>query len=242
MKYPGNINGPRFENGDLVTFIFDGAELTLRLPIIPNNPHNEDTISRTRDFRGIDTRNWNTNSRESPCIELASQQWTFEDASSLDDIALCRLYAGLVEVAPSECEKNILLRPEIFEETMLSWHASSFTSHEEMYLNDANWPALANRYHGKSIAKDHLNWFVVQLTLLSGSKPSQLVMIPINSRFVMMAYIELGSLHYDGRTNPYSNELLKKFEFDLFDNFLTHIDLRYSPELLDVIETLKETS
>ncbi len=239
MKYPGNIIGPRFESGDLVTFTFDGAELTLRLPVVPNNKHNEDTVTRIKDFRGIDTREWDTNDQERPCIQLATQRWSFEDARSLDDIAQCEVHVSLIEVTQPQCKKNVLLCTAGFEETVLAWLCYSFANHEEKYQEDSNWPSLANRYLGKSILKEHLSWFMVQLCFFEGTMPRPTMMIPINNRFVIMMSIEIDSLHYAGRQNPYSKELLRKFEFELFDDFLSHFDLRYTPETIATIQSLK---
>ena len=239
MQYPGNIIGPLFENGDLVSFTFDGAELTLRLPVVPNNRHNEDTVSRIKDLRGIDTRDWDTNDQDRPCIQLATQRWSFEDVSSLDDIAQCEVQLSLIEVTQLQREKNILLNTESFEEVVLAWMTYSFKDHEEKYLEDATWPAIANRYLGKSIAKEYLDWFMVQLCFFEGTMPRPTVMIPINNRFVMMASIEIDSLHYAGRQNPYSKKLLREFEFDLFDDFLSHFDLRYTPETIAIIQNKK---
>ncbi len=239
MKYPGNIIGPCFETGDLVTFIFDGAEFTVRLPIVPNNKHNQDTVTCNRDFRGIDTRDWDINNQERPCIQLATQRWSFEDANSLDNVALCKLYLSVVEVTPAARKKNILLEVKTFKEIMLNWIAYATEDHEEQYLKDSNWPASANRFHEKVIEKEHLNWLRYELCYLEGTMPRPFAVAPINSRFVMMTRIEIDSLHYAGRQNPYSKELLRKFEFELFDDFLSHFDLRYSPETIAIIQSLK---
>lgn len=240
MIYPRNIEGPRFDQGDLVTFVFDEAELTLRLPIIPNNRHNADRVSALKDFRSVSTSDWDTNDQDRPCIELATQRWCFEDANSLDDIAQCELYVGLVEVTDLHRSQNTLLSSYEFEKLMVAWHHYSFgEQHDAMYDHDKNWPVLANRYHGRAVFRDHLDWFVVQLSVNSSERPIRVAMIPLNNRFVLMIFIEIESLHYAGRTNPYSNDLLKQFEADLFDDFLSHIDIKYSPELIEKIQSLK---
>ena len=238
MISPKNIIGPNFGNGDITTFIFDGSELTLSLPIIPNNRNTIDKTSSLTDFRNVVTHEWDTNDQGRPCFQLASQLWCFEDAKTLDDVAECELYIGLVEATDSHRKESTLLSTSDFESLMLAWHSYSFTHHEKKYAEDSSWPALANRYHGRAIKKDPVSWFVVQLALTSQSKPVHLVMIPINSRFVLMAYIQIESLHYAGRTNPYSNELLKQFELDLFEDFLSHIKVDYSSETIAQIELL----
>ncbi|MET0357194.1 MAG: hypothetical protein ABW044_10475, partial [Cellvibrio sp.] len=240
MKYPGNIIGPKFAEGDLITFMFDGAELTIRSVIVPRNSHGADRLCSIKDFRNINTRDWDTNDQEHPSIELLLQRWCFEDSRSLDDIAECEVYVGLVEVGEADRKANTLLSTPTLESLMLSWHHYSFgAQHNEKYEQDPTWPALSNRYHGRSIAQDHIDWFVLQLNLSLQVQPVQAAMIPINSRFVLMTFIDLQSLHYAGRANPYSNTLLKQFEKDLFEEFLSHIRIDYSPETIATIKSLK---
>lgn len=240
MKYPNNIVGPKFDEGDLVTFAFDGAELTLRALQIPRNNHGADRICAAKDFRNIDTQKWDTNDQGHPCVELLLQRWCFEDARTLDDIAECEVFVGIVEVAENQRTANTLLSPPDFENLMLAWHHYSVgEEHNEKYALDPTWPALSNRYNGYSIEKKHLDWFIVELKITLQERPVRLAMIPINNRFVLMTFIDLQSLHYAGRSNPYSEETLKQFEKDLFDDFLSHIKIEYSPELIEKIQSLK---
>jgi len=240
MNYPGNIIGPKFEDGDFINLLFQGAELTFRAPIVPRNTHGADRLSTIKDFRNINTQDWETNDQEHPSVELMLQRWSFEDARSLDDIAQCQIFVGLVECKEDAQKENIFLRSPEFEDLMIDWHDYSFNQeHGEKYAQDNTWPALPNRYNARSIPKEHIDWFVVELNLSLQVKPVQLAMIPINHRFVLMTYIDLQSLHYAGRTNPYSEETLKQFEKDLFEDFLSHIRIEYSPETIATIQSLK---
>lgn len=240
MNYPGNIIGPKFNEGDIVTFTFDDAELTLNAPIVPRNTHGADQVCPIKNFRNVNTHDWDTNDQENPSMELIFQRWCFEDARTLDDIAQCQLFTGIVEVAENQRTANALLSPSTFENLMLAWHHYSVgEEHDKKHATDPTWPALPNRYNGRSIEKEYLDWFVVEVKISLQEKPVQLAMIPINNRFVLMTFIDLQSLHYAGRTNPYSEETLKQFEKDLFDDFLSHIKIEYSPELIEQIQSLK---
>ena len=244
MKYPGNLVGPRIEDGDLVSFTFDGAELTLRLPIIQLNRDSKDVISRKRDFRGINTTEWDVDNQDRPIFQLTEQCWKFSDATgSLDNIAICRLTTGIGEVSRSEQDTNMILDATKFPQAMLDSMKFTFEEDDEDHKDDPTWPTTAKNYHMKTVERKHLDWVSFEVSLCHGERPSPWTLIPINNRFVMVAYISLGSLHYsDGRRNPYSDELLKKFEFEFFDEFLAHIDLRYSPETIALIDSLKSSS
>lgn len=239
MIFPANIIGPSFDQGDLVTFIFEGAELTFRAPTLPENKHKVDELSSIRDFRNIDASDWNTDDQEHAIIQLLLQHWSFEDSRTLDNIARCRLYVELVEVSKQDQLEGKLFSASRFQELMLSWHSFTFKDDERKNDEGPSWPSIENRFNGRPIAKKNLNWFLVELPLNPRLAPIQLVMIPINNRFVLMAYIKIESLHYAGRTNPFSNELLKQFERDLFEDFLSHINIEYSPELISTIQSLK---
>src|SRR5690606_27685417 len=135
----------------------------------------------------ISTRDWDTTDQEHPCIELLSQLWRFEDARTLDDIAECEIFVGLVECKGDAQKSNVFLSSPEFEDLMIAWHDYTYNQdHGEKHARDSSWPALPNRYNGRSITKEHIDWFVVELNLSVQVKPVQVAMIPINNRFVLM--------------------------------------------------------
>lgn len=242
MSVVQDVRSPVFDDSDLLMYCFDGAELTLPALRIPLSDHNIEDISTTKNFCGIDTSGWDVDDCNHFQHLLLLQHWNLEHIESLDDIATGKLWVNLVEMHESVQSANSLLSNASFEKVMVNLHAKNFRSHDEAHADDLNIPSFSNYYFGKSIPKRHLNWFVVSLPLKSASKPTQLLMIPINNRFVLMAYIKIESLHYEGRTNPYSDETLKQFEKELFDEFLNHIKIDYSPKLIEKIQSLKTTT
>ena len=240
MILPAGLQGPDFNNCDYLMFNFDGAMLTLPALRLPNNDHNIDDTSIIKDFRGIVTSDWDHDDDTNQAEHLLLlQHWNAENIKSLDDIATCKLWIKLIEMHEPTQAENTLLSKSGFESAMLKFHSENLGTHNETHANNPDMPTFGNCYFGKSITRQHLNWFVVLLPLNSRSKPTQLLMIPINNRFVLMAYIKVQSLHYAGRSNPYSEETLKQFEKDLFDDFLSHIKIEYSPELIEKIQSLK---
>jgi len=238
MIFPKNIIGPKFEKGDLISFQFDGAELIFRTPIIPINDQNIDEACPLKNFHGVNTSDWSTNDQDRPYIQLSQQLWCYENARTLDDIAQSSLYMSLIECTQQDSERNTLLIPESFEELMLSWMDYSFANHVKPEDRMPNGGSTSNPYKLKPIEKQHLNWLSVQVRFVPEAAPCPMCIIPINNRFVLMTSLEIESLHYAGRTNPYSNELLKQFEFDLFEDFLSHIKVEYTPETIAQINLL----
>lgn len=238
MIYPGNIIGPQFDKGDIVTFVFDGAELMLRLPIIPINKHNEDVVSPIKDFRNIDTGVWSEDDQGNRCEQLVSQCWSFEDGISLDNVALSRLAISLVDINQKKAQVTSLLNFSYFEKVVLDGLAYSFDDGQ----GELHSSSTENRFFAEQYERNNVNWLRVKISYDQERLPSPVVFIPLTSSFFVMVSLELQSLHYAGRSNPYSDELLKQFESDLFEDFISHIDLRYTPETIAIIESLKQST
>ncbi len=234
MIFPKNITGPEFRQGDLTSFLFDGAELTLRSPIIPINTQNLDEVSRIKNFQNTQTNSWDVDNLNNPCFQLLQQMWTFEDKSTLDDIAQCHLYVSVIEVDEAQRAQQNLLAHESFKNLMLDWMNFSFSKNEtpESIGN-------FNHFNMSALPRPDIDGITVQVRYSADMHPSPMGFISINDRFVLSISLELQSLHYAGRTNPYSEETLKQFEKDLFDDFLSHIKIEYSPELIEKIQSLK---
>lgn len=238
MIYPRNIIGPQFHKGDIVTFVFDGAELILRLPIVPINKDNEDVVSSIKDFRQVKTDVWGQDDQGNRCEQLVAQCWCFEDAISLDDVALSRLAISLVDVGQKKTKVASLLNFSYFEKVVLDGLAYSFDDGRgELHSSSTD-----NRFFAEQYKRNNVNWLRVKISYDPERLPSPVIFIPLTSSFFVMVSLELQSLHYAGRSNPYSDELLKKFESDLFEDFISHIDLRYTPETIAIIESLKQST
>jgi len=231
MIFPRNIIGPQFSKGDIVTFAFAGTELSLRLPIIPLNKHNEDSVSSIKDFRNQDISTWSEDDQGNHCEQLAYQSWSFEDAGSLDNIALSKLSVSLVHVNPNKLLNSSLLKFSTFEKLVMDGLAYSFP-------NDESPEHSKSRFFAKPIAQENIDWLQVMIHFDLEKTPIPTMFIPLTQSFFIMISLEIESLHYAGRTNPYSNEVLKQFEFDLFEDFLSHVKVEYTPETIAQINLL----
>lgn len=232
MIFPQNIIGPKFGEGDLLVFTLEDTELTLLVPRIPSNKHNKDQICPQKKLSYTDAQDWREDDQGNRCKQLVSQRWSFEDARSLDDVALTKLSVSLVRVDPDKLENCSLLGLPTFEKLVVDGLKYSFPEEE---------PAIENkrRLFAEKINKEHLNWIQVNIRYDQDKAPSPNIFIPITRLFFIMVSLEIESLHYAGRTNPYSNDLLKQFELDLFKDFVSHIKVEYAPETIAIIQTLK---
>jgi hypothetical protein len=231
MIFPKNIIGPQFDKGDIVTFVFSGAELNLRLPIIPLNKHNEDSVCPIKDFRNLDTSRWSEDDQGNHCEQLVSQSWSFEDARSHDNIALAKLSISLIQVDPHKLKDSSLLNFCTFERLVMNGLAYSFPADESTEQSKS-------RFFAEQKDRKNINWLRIMIHFDLEKTPIPTMFIPLTQSFFIMISLEIESLHYADRTNPYSDELLKQFECDLFDDFLSHIKIEYSPETIALIDAL----
>ncbi|VAW65198.1 hypothetical protein MNBD_GAMMA09-3657 [hydrothermal vent metagenome] len=238
MIYPKNITGPQFNKSDLVEFSFDGAQLTLPIPVIPLNDGRIDELSTTKDFKNIDTRNWETDGFDNPYHSLVVQKWTFEDSATWDNIATCMIEISLMEVTDEHKKSYMTLDGIAFKKYIIDCFSIIYSDEEDENMDDPNWPKMHNEFNYQCINKPHLNWLQVQRCAVEGRKPSPMAFIPIDHRFLLSITFSMASLHYQDRTNPYSNELIRKLEFDLFDEYMQSIDLSYTDKTLKIIQSL----
>jgi len=235
--YPGNIIGPQFDKSDLVDFKFKGATLTLLLPEIPLETRRIDEVSTIKDFSDVDTQDWELTSEDDPCFTLVSQKWNFEDAKTFDDIASCWVEITLVEVSEQMQQSHMILSKSALKKYFLDAFARALEGEEGANMDNPNWPKKDNAFNYKCIKRESLDWMQIEVCFATGSQPSPLAFIPIDNRYVLNISFHMSSMHYADRKNPYSDELISKMEFGLFDEYLQSINLRYTSETLQRIQS-----
>lgn len=239
MKLMDSLAGPRFSDGDLVTFVFDEAELTLRIPKVPYNRDTIDKVVYQKDFRNADTSGWDHFGDEGHCtITLSVQSWNYEDQQSHDDIANVFLKIEVLKHSDNESEKLSGLNSHSFQK--------HFLDQIRNYFADADvderpfWPTKKNNFFASTIKRDLIDGLQVQIDLGGGEKyPVPCAYFSLGRRYTLRIAFHFGSLHYSDRKNPYSEELLHQFKLDAFDDFLSHIRIEYTPETVALINQLK---
>jgi hypothetical protein len=239
MNFPGHITGPVFAEGDLVTFVFDEAELTLRAPKVPYNRDTIDRVNQQRDFRNTDTSDWNHFGDEGHCtVSLVTQNWNYEDQQSHDDIANVFLEVVALKHSDKEYESCFCLNSESFQKHFLDGIHDQFN--ESVQDERPYWPTKQNNFFAKTISRDLIDGLQAQIDLGGGEKyPVPSAYFSLGRRYTLRIAFHFGSLHYSDRKNPYSEELLQQFKLDAFDDFLSHIRIEYTPEIIALIEKLK---
>lgn len=237
MIFPHPIIGPTFSEGDIVSFSFDDAELSLRLPVIYASDTNIDRVCQQKDFKGVNTLDW-TLLGDTRQQNLVTQRWVCEDEDTHLNIAGCMLKITVSERTQDEVDSCFSLNTETFMRHYLE-RLEQDLSHFEPEMRPG-WPSPENNFFTKPLNNNILNGFQMLLDLTSGSPhPQPLAYIPLNKRFTLGISLYLNSLHYADIPNPHSEELLHTLKMDLFDDLLSHVRIEYSGETLAMIKQLK---
>lgn len=241
MIYPDYIRGPQFAEGDLVTFDFDDAELSLRLPKLPWNRDTTDVVSPQRDFRNADFTDWRQTGFGNVMKSLVKQSWKCDDDITHDDIAYCYLEVIVCELLEDIRDRQLCLNSQTFKKWLFDDFAQEKVS--DSLAQNPLMPSHLNNYLAREIERPLINWIVSQYYGNGEDRPpSPIVYIPINGQFLMNISLHLKSIHYPDRQNPYSEELLHQLKLDLFDEFISFIHVEYSGATLETIQRLKKNN
>ena len=239
MNFPEFIVGPTFSEGDILSFIFDDADITLRIPKIHHNDRTIDSVIAQKDFRNADMRDWMSFGDEGLCyLSLVTQDWKY-----MDDVTH-------LNVAHVFFEISVLKHGKAETESFYSLNAASFQQRFIREIHDENpdiktdprpyWPTQENNFFFKPIPCEILDGFQVKMDVVEGSdNPATIGFFSLGREYTLRLNLRLMSLHYPDRKNPYSNELLRTVEEDLFEDLLSHVQVDYNAETLALIEKLR---
>lgn len=237
MKFPDHIVGPIFEKGDLVTFSFDDAILTFRAPIVPKNTRTVDFISSETDFRNADTSDWDQFGDHGGMTRVLAQNWDYEDAITHDDIAHVFLEIDILHYKEDQAKNGFLLSGVSLRSHFMR-EIGKLYSEEELNVS-SGWPSPENGFFAKTIEHTLIPGLQVQVDLGGGEKMAvPCAYFSLGRRYCLGISFHFGSLHYPDRVNPYSEELLRQFRDDAFNDFLSHIHIEYTADTVALIERM----
>lgn len=234
------IKTPNIDAGNIVSMIFDGAELVFTLPETPSYHNKIDQLISRTDFTKASNPEWDMYEDGGSSIELAAQNWIIEHAINYDELASCTLELTVNRLNPTRYPPGFAISPSRLEQVLIEVLTESYVSQYEDHLDDPDWPLPENEFKKKIIPRPHLNWLQFQMSKMQWGLPGPLVVIPVNTDTLLIVTLDIGTLHYtDHRANPLNDNDALKIGQELCDKFLANIHIRYSPELIQVIESQK---
>jgi hypothetical protein len=240
MIYPKNLTGPQFASSPLVELKFKGARVTLPIPEIPQNDRRIDEVTSIRNFSNFDTSYWRPDGLGNVYEKIIHQKWIFEDTTNWDNIALCHFEVYLTEASIDHQQSNLILNKIAFKKFIVNGFADALIEDESEYLDFPDWPKAHNEFNYECISNPDLDWLQMQMCFVEGRNTGPLAYIPLDKRFALRVSFDMGTLHNYVTTNPYSDELIRKLQFDLFAEYMQSIDLRYTAETLKIIREVNK--
>lgn len=242
MNFPDRITGPQFAEGDFLSFTFDEAQLTMRVPRTPDNRGAIDRISHQRDLRSADTMHLDhLGDRDHYTIPLALQTWNYQDCESQDDVAHALLDMEVLRHSDSEAQECFALKSDAFQGHILD----EMRRHFEIINTDEkpSWPTRGKIFFAKPVKGDRLDGLQVHVNLGGGKQyPVSSAYFSLGRRYSLRIAFHLSSLAHSGRSHSYNEESMQKFMLEVFDDFLSHIRIEYTPETVALIEQFRKGS
>lgn len=234
MNLPILLTGPKFENGDLVSFTFNDCELTYRAPVVPFHSEVSDVVTQIRNFKNIDLADWEEHNGRH-FLTLSRQNWYFEYETGHQDIIICYLETTLMKLTSQEAQSEFCLDASQFKNYLVTSLNEDYPT--SRFPERADWPSISNQFFMESVNKSGLDGIVAELdSHNTGQSPTMNAYFALNNTFILTIYFSLSPIYYEGIEYPYSREFLRQFKKDLFDDFLSHVKIEYSGETLKTIQ------
>jgi hypothetical protein len=239
MIYPADLKGPQFSSSPLVELTFKGAKITLPVPEVPQtNPLYKD--APIRDFINCDTSYWEPDGLGNVFENIISQRWVFEDIFNRGEINSCQFEVNITEVNIEHQQNNLILNKATFKKHIIDGFAYALIEHENEHLDFPDWPKAHNEFNYECISKPDLDWLQMQRCFVEGQNTVPFAFIPLDNRFALDVSIDMYPLHHHLMIKPYSEELFRKLQFDLFAEYIQSIELRYTEETLKIIREVNK--
>lgn len=240
-SYPYDIVCLDLGSADLITFDFSDSQLTFRLPEKTENKHN---YLAPLNISEIAEDQWSSGARDHfRSTELACQIWYHLDAFDERRKLISTLYLSLLQLSSVEAQQDMVLSKSVFPEWLLANLQNnarkSAENPEELSSALEDWQVPKSINDIERIPKPHLDWLVATGGHTSMGDPEPTAYIPISHQYVLFVTLDTGELILSEADRRVPVDEMKRWNRQLFHEFLDHMTLTYSPEALDTIHKLE---
>lgn len=110
---------------------------------------------------------------------------------------------------------------------------------DELITALEDWQAPKDVNDIERVAKPHLDWLIATGGHTSMGDPEPTAYIPVSYQYVLFVTLGTGELLASEADRRIPTDEMKRWNRQLFHEFLDHMTLTYSPETLDIIHRLE---
>ncbi|MFO1367380.1 MAG: hypothetical protein U1F46_00175 [Marinagarivorans sp.] len=229
MNYLPGTEGPLIHEGDIVSFKFKRSELTLRLPRIPYERDLLDRVCQQGDWSKEDPRNW-----EDIDVgfdrELVNQSWKYKHIANREFVASCDL------------SMNVFTLNDINERNPEPLNSARFRQYSIDLINSNYDPDAPRLEDSPQPSNDFYMEVIESLTkrgirfLSAGDEykikhPKITAILALDRNMLLSIGFEVFPYNYTDSINPFSDEQIRTFKMDLFEEIMSHLVIKFDTEL-----------
>ncbi|MDH5179191.1 MAG: hypothetical protein OEZ39_17785 [Gammaproteobacteria bacterium] len=243
MRFLHNVIGPDFDKADLVSFDFGDVDFIMRLP--ENSDRDGEKFLAPSDLTCITDDQWDITGDSIKTLTLAKHRWVYkyDDPVNEIDSFLTDIYLVVKEIPAEKQTQPVPLNINTFSgwilEMMHHWiHLTvrDMPTGEPFEVVMKNWQAPATVADMEIIKRDNLDWVVAPYGPIDNGPPVQHICIPLNRKYFMMLMVETSKMYYADLADPFLDKEIELVEAQICDEFLSYINIVYSPEILEAIK------
>jgi len=240
MDVAKDLVGPDFEKADLVLFESGNVELTFPLPEHRSESKN---YLAGQNLGIIPDDKWEVDSAGNQTYVLVKQTWSYDQAVTLDSVFSTDLVMVLMQVPEATQKKSIPLNKIAFTHWIIDLLKNSVFDMEDITPDDdlatqylKNWQVPEQASDMDIIKKGNLDWIIASMGHTSMGLPEPMIFIPIDNQLLLMIHINSTKLSYSDREDTFQNEDIESVTKQIMMEFLEHIQITYSTEVLKQIK------
>ncbi len=223
MLLPEAWEGPDFTGGDIVQLAFEGADVTLYLPKLPNYRDVINEVAAQTDYVDPDTSEWEQLDY-SRLKQIVHQTWKYVDTQRNTSVAFAELRITLEERSEQLRERYAQMDFDAFFDERIQEFKED-TPEENVSLEEGS-PCAANNFLARPFTKSGRQWMSMELNM-SPQVIYPTFFAPLNSRFYMGAHFSLVALVSEYAENLYTDASLLGLSRKLFKQFVEQIHVEY---------------
>lgn len=247
MRFSYNVIGPTFDQADLAVFEFDDAEISLRLPRIPDDTLGFVAAQNQKKLGASLDKHWEPHPLGFRCLDLVRQAWEYYDGPSENSVVRQNFKLILVDI-PTEMQEEISpLNSEIFLRWLFYFYRLMAIEGDMSLLDtDDGWRMMKEQKMALSVEDIELydsgliDWPMLPMgygtEAYADVDPDYRIYIPINERLFLYVDSSTQILSTDHDAINVPKKDIDKLKRDILMEILSHICVRYSPKVMARIE------